>query len=163
MNKQDFIEMMQKTQAPLKKMVEMIPDDKLDWAPGEGFMTVGQVLKHLTENWSIIKMMVTNEWPFSNMEEVVEAMKLENMPTCTKAEALSAMEQDLNSAVDYIENELNEEDFFNKEVSVPWGFKGQIWKAVLMAKEHQINHKMQLHIYMKQLGLPVNTETLYGM
>jgi uncharacterized damage-inducible protein DinB len=162
-NKQDFIEMMQKTQAPLMNMVEMIPDDKLDWAPSEGFMTVGQVLKHLTENWCVVKMMVTNEWRFSNMEEMGEALKLENMPTCTKAEALSAMEQDLNSAMDHIKYEISEEDFFNKEISAPWGFKGQIWKAVLLAKEHQVNHKMQLHIYMKQFGLPVNTETLYGM
>ncbi len=163
MNKQDFIEMMQRTQAPLKNMVEMIPEDKLDWAPGEGFMTVGQVLKHLTENWCVVEMMARNEWRFSNMEEMAEALKLGNMPTCTKAEAWSAMEQDLNNAVDYIEHELSEEDFFNKEISAPWGFKGQIWKAVLLAKEHLVNHKMQLHIYMKQLGLPVNTETLYGM
>lgn len=163
MNKQDFIEMMQKTQAPLKNMVEMIPDDKLDWAPGEGFMTVGKVLKHLTENWCVIKMMVENEWRFSSMEEMAEALKLENMPSCTKAEALGAMKQDLNSAVDFIKHEISEEDFFNKEISAPWGFKGPIWKAVLMAKEHQVNHKMQLHIYLKQLELTVNTETLYGM
>lgn len=163
MNKKDFIEMMRKTQAPLKNMVEMIPDDKLDWAPGEGFMTVGQVLRHLSENWCIVKMMVTNEWPFSSMEEMAEAMKLENMPACTKAEAWTAMEKDLNDAVDYIENELSEEEFLSKKVSAPWGFTGEIWKAVLMAKEHQVNHKMQLHLYMKQLGLPVNTETLYGM
>jgi uncharacterized damage-inducible protein DinB len=163
MNKQDFIEMMQKTQAPLKNMVEMIPDDKLDWAPGEGFMTVGQVIKHLSENWCVIKMMATNEWPFSSEEEVAEAMKLENMPSCTKAEALSAMERDLSGAVDFIEHEVSEEDFFNKEISAPWGFKGPVWKAALMTKEHQVNHKMQLHIYLKQLGLPVNTETLYGM
>jgi uncharacterized damage-inducible protein DinB len=163
MNKQDFIDMMQKTQAPLKNMVEMVPDDKLDWAPGEGFMTVGKVLKHLSENWCVIKMMAANEWPFSNMEEAAEAMKLENMPSCSKAEALSAMEQDLNDAVNYIKREISEEDFLNKEISAPWGFKGPIWKAVLLAKEHQVNHKMQLHIYMKQLGLPVNTETLYGM
>ena len=163
MNKQDFIEMMQKTQAPLKRMVEMIPDDKLDWAPGDGFMTVGNVLKHLSENWCVIKMIVTNEWPFSNMEDMAEAMKLENMPACTKAEALGAMERDLSDAVDFITSEISEEDFINKEVSAPWGFKGQIWKAVLMAKEHQVNHKMQLHIYLKLLGQPVNTETLYGM
>lgn len=163
MNKQDFVDMMRKTQAPLAKMVEMVPDDKLDWAPGEGFMTVGNVLKHLAENWCVIKMMATNEWPFSSEEEVAEAMKLENLPTCTKAEALSAMEQDLNDAVDFITNDVSEDDFFNKEISAPWGFRGPIWKAVLMAKEHQVNHKMQLHIYLKQLGLPVNTETLYQM
>ena len=122
MNKQDFIEMMQKTQAPLKNMVEMIPDDKLDWAPGEGFMTVGNVLKHLAENWCIIKMMDTNEWRFSSMEEMAEAMKLENMLTCNKTKALSAMEKDLDDAVDYIEHEISEEDFLNKEISAPWGF-----------------------------------------
>ena len=163
MNKKDFIEIMQKTQAPLKNMVEMIPDDKFDWAPGKDFMTVGQLLKHLGGNWSIVKMMVTNEWPFSSEEEVVEAMKLENMATCTKPEARAALEKDLNDAVDFIENELSEEDFFNKEAGTPWGFKGKIWRAVILAMEHQVNHKMQLHLYMKQLGLPVNTGTLYGM
>jgi len=39
-------------------------------------------------------------------------------------------------------------------VTAPWGFKGEIWKGVLMAIEHQLNHKMQLHIYLKLLGLP---------
>jgi uncharacterized damage-inducible protein DinB len=162
-NKKDFIEIMQKTHTPLKNMVEMIPNDKLDWAPGKDFMTVGQVLKHLGENWCIVKMMVTNEYRFSSTEEIVEAMKLENRPTCTKAEAWAAMEKDLNDAVDYIENELSDEDFLNKVITAPWGFKGEIWKTVVFAKEHQDNHKMQLHLYMKQLGLPVNTETLYGM
>ncbi|MCP4148962.1 MAG: DinB family protein, partial [bacterium] len=36
MNKQDFIIIMQRTQKPLTNMVEMIPEDKLDWAPDEG-------------------------------------------------------------------------------------------------------------------------------
>lgn len=161
MNKQDFIEQMTKTQKPLKPMVDMIPDDKLDWAPADGFMNVGQVLKHLSENWCIIRMMVTNEWPF-NMEEMAEAMKLENMPACSKSESLAAMEKDLNDAVAYITDELTDDDFTNKVVEAPWGFKGEIWKGALMAYEHQVNHKMQLHLYMKMLGLPVNTNTLYG-
>jgi hypothetical protein len=29
--------------------------------------------------------------------------------------------------------------------------------------EHFNNHKMQLFTYLKLLGLPVNTQTLYGM
>jgi len=124
MKKSDLIEIMRQTQAPLKNMVEMVPDDKHDWAPAEGFMTVGLVLKHLTGNWNILKMMVTQDWPFSKPEEMEEAMKLENMPAYTK---------------------------------------GEIWKAALMTKEHQVAHKMQLHIYLKMLGLPVHTGTLYSM
>lgn len=162
MKKSDFIEMMRRTQAPLKGMIEMVPDDKPDWAPEKGFMSIAQVLKHLSENWCLIKIMVTNQWPFNDPKEMEESLKLENMPGCSKAEALQAIEKDLNDTIDFIEKEISEEDFFSKVVSAPWGFEGEIRKAVLMAKNHLVNHKMQLHIYLKLLGQPVNTQTLYG-
>jgi uncharacterized damage-inducible protein DinB len=162
MNKADFLEQMRATQRPLPAMVEMVPDDKLDWAPAGGFMTVAQVLKHVSENWCIVKTMVSGEWPFSGPEEMTEMMKLENMPGCSKAEALASMKKDLDEAIAYIERDVTDEEFFSKVVSAPWGFRGEIWKALLMAKDHQIHHKMQLHLYLKLLGLPVNTETLYG-
>ncbi|UCH95137.1 MAG: DinB family protein [Candidatus Aminicenantes bacterium] len=162
MKKDDFIAIMRRTQVPLKGMIEMVPDDKLDWAPAENFMSVSQVLKHLSENWVLVKILVTQEWPFKDPKEMEEALKLENMPRCSKAEALEAMEKDLNDTIAFIENEISEEDFFSKVVTAPWGFEGEIWKAVLMAKEHLINHKMQLHLYLKLLGQPVSTQTLYG-
>jgi hypothetical protein len=160
--KSDFIELMRRTQTPLKGMIEMVPDNKLDWAPDKGFMSTAQVLKHLSESWCVIKAMVTNQWPFNDFKELQESLKLENMPGCSKAEALQAIEKDLNDTIDFIENEISDEDFFSKVVSAPWGFNGETWKAVLMAKDHLVNHKMQLHIYLKLLGQPVNTQTLYG-
>jgi len=160
--KSDFINQMRLTQAPLKGMIEMIPEDKLDWAPGKGFMSIGQVLKHLSGNWCLLEMMVTKQWPFKDPKAMEEDMKLENMPGCSKAEALEAIEKDLNDAVAFIENEISKEDFFSKVVSAPWGFEGEIWKAVLIANSHLLNHKMQLHLYLKLLGQPVHTGTLYG-
>ncbi len=163
MNKNDFIEQMRLTQRPLMRMVEMVPDDRLNWAPAGGFMTLAQLMKHLTANWCIIRMMVTEDWPSGSPEEMAEAMKLENLPSCNKAEALAEMQKDLGDAVAYVEKEISNEDFFSRKVSAPWNWTGEIWKAVLMAKDHQANHKMQLHLYLKLLGLPVNTQTLYGM
>jgi len=163
MNKRDFIEQMRSTQEPLMKMVAMVPDGRLGWAPAEGFMTVGQLLNHLSQNWCAIRMMVTNDWPAMSPEDMAGAMKLENLPTCSKGDALEAMRKDLSDAAAYIESEISDEDFFAKVVSAPWGFKGEIWQAVLMAKDHQANHKMQLHLYLKLLKVPVNTPTLYGM
>jgi len=160
--KNDFIDLMRQTQAPIKAMAEMVPDDKLDWAPAQGFMNMGQLLKHLGENWCVLKMMVNNDWPFT-VEGMTEAMKLENMPSCSKDEAIAAMAKDLDDAAAYIENEIGEDEFFTKEVAAPWGFTGGIWQAFLMAKEHQVSHRMQLHTYLKLLGQPVNTSTLYGM
>jgi hypothetical protein len=34
-------------------------------------------------------------------------------------------------------------------------------KMALDFREHFVNHKMQLFTYLKLLGFPVNTETLY--
>ena len=163
MNKRDFIEQMRSTQEPLMKMVAMVPDGQLGWAPAEGFMTVGQLLNHLSQNWCAIRMMVTNDWPAMSPEDMAGAMKLENLPTCSKGDALEAMRKDLSDAAAYIESEISDEDFFAKVVSAPWGFKGEIWQAVLLVKDHQVNHKMQLHLYLKMLKVPVNTQTLYGM
>ena len=106
---------------------------------------------------------MTNKWPTTDPKAMEEGMKLENMPGCSKAEALAAIEKDLNEAIKYIEKEISEEDFFSKVVAAPWGFEGEIWKAVLMVQSHILNHKMQLHLYLKLLGQPVHTGTLYGM
>ncbi|MGE5340765.1 MAG: DinB family protein [Candidatus Omnitrophota bacterium] len=163
MNKKDFIEMMHSVQAPLKGMIEMVPDDKLDWAPAKGFMNIAQLLQHLSDNWSFLKMIAENKSGDVDMKAIEESMKLENLPSCTKAEALKAIEADLNNAISYIETNINDDDFFSKEITSPWGFKGEVWKAILMLREHQVNHKMQLHLYLKMLGLPVHTGTLYGM
>lgn len=163
MNKKDFFEMMKRSQEPLKMMIDMIPEDKLAWRPADSFMNVGQLLKHLSENWGFVKMMVTETFPEMSMEQMEEMMKLENLPACTKKEAITLMEKDLEDTIAFLENEVSEDDFFNKMTVAPWGFKGETWKAVLMAKDHLMNHKMQLHLYLKLLGLPVNTGTLYGM
>ncbi len=163
MKKQDFVNVMRHAQAPLKAMIEMVPEDKLDWRPADNFMSNGQLLHHFTENWGFLKMMVTKQFPDMGPEKMAEMMKLENMPSATKAEAAEAIEKDLENAVAFLEKEISEEDFFNQVISAPWGFEGPIWQAVMMMKEHMQNHKMQLHLYLKMLGVEVNTSTLYGM
>ena len=57
---------------------------------------------------------------------------------------------------------LSEEDFANKVVSVPWGWNCKMERMAIGFLGHFLNHKMQLFTYLKLLGLPVNTETLYG-
>ena len=107
-------------------------------------------------------MFVTGEWPSSGEEETAEAMKLENLPSCTKEEALSGLEKDLQEGINYIQDAISEEDFFNKVVTAPWGYEGRICDAVVLTRDHFLNHKMQMFLYLKLLGLPVNTTTLYG-
>jgi hypothetical protein len=47
-------------------------------------------------------------------------------------------------------------------VSVPWGPPMPMWRTCLGMAEHWLNHKYQLFFYLKLLGQPVNTMTLYA-
>jgi hypothetical protein len=161
--KADCVEMIKQTHAPWPGMLRLVPADKLSWAPAKQCMTVGHVIKHLADNWSLLRMLYTGEWPFGSPEEMENAMKLENLPSCSVAEALAASDKDLADAVAFLEREVSEKDFASRIVTAPWGFRGEFWKGAIMARDHFMNHKMQLHVYLKILGAPVHTGTLYGM
>jgi len=96
------------------------------------------------------------------MEEMGESMKLENLPSCSPQEALDKLEKD-KKVLRQILGGVSEEDFTNKVVSVPWGMTAKVERIAISFLNHLSNHKMQLFTYLKLLGLPVNTETLYGM
>jgi hypothetical protein len=142
---------------PAEKMLKMIPADKLDWKPGPTFMSMGELIFHLGGGiGSELKMALNNSWP--KPEEMTEAMK--KMPSCNVQEALQKLEQDKLVLGDILKG-LTEEEFATKIISVPWGWKASVEKMALDFREHFVNHKMQLFTYLKLLGFPVNTETLY--
>jgi len=85
---------------------------------------------------------------------------LENFPSCTIPEALDKLEKDKTILGEFLAT-ISEEDFTNKEVSTPWGMHGKMERMAISFREHFTNHKMQLFTYLKLLGLPVDTGTLY--
>jgi hypothetical protein len=138
----------------------MIPADKLDWKPGPTFMSFGQVICHLSDGLGGgLEMLLSNKWP--SMEEMEEGMKLENLPSCNPQEALSKLEKDRVTLREALAG-MSEEDFTNKVVSVPWGWKAKMERMGFGFLQHFTNHKVQLFTYLKLLGLPVDTQTLYG-
>lgn len=161
MTKSEFFDMVLQSIQPAEKLMGMAPADKLDWKPGPTFMSIGQVLYHLSDGvGGGLEMLVSGKWP--PMEEMEAGMKLENMPSCGIQEALAKLEKDktvLRSTLDGI----SEDDFTNRVVSVPWGWNAKFEMMSLNFLGHFNNHKMQLFIYLKLLGLPVNSETLYGV
>jgi len=161
MTKNDFCEMTLQSMKPAEKLIGMAPTDKLGWKPGPTFMSVGQVICHLSEGvGGGLEMLLNGKWP--SMDEMETAMKLENMPSCEIEEALGRLEKDktiLRATLDG----LSEDDFTNRVVSVPWGWKAKFEIMGVALLGHFNNHKMQLFTYLKLLGLPVNTESLYGV
>ena len=161
MTKNEFYEVVMGNYRPTEKLIGMVPEDKLNWRPGPTFMSAGQVICHLSDGLGGgFEMMLSGKWP--SMEEMEVGMKLENLPSCSPQEALDKLEKDKKILRQVLDG-MSEEDFTNKVLSVPWGWKAKTERMAMSFLEHFTNHKMQLFTYLKLLGLPVNTETLYGM
>jgi hypothetical protein len=161
MTKNEFYDVVVGSVRPAEKLIGLVPSDKLDWKPGPTFMSLGQVIFHLSDGLGGgLEMLVTGKWPPA--AEMESGMKLENMPSCGVQEALDKLAKDqkiLRAMLDGI----SEADFTNQVVSVPWGWKAKMEIMAVSFLGHFDNHKMQLFTYLKLLGLPVNTETLYGV
>jgi hypothetical protein len=161
MTKNEFYDVVMGSVRPAEKLIGMVPSDKLAWKPGPTFMSLGQLICHLSDGLGGgLEMLVTGKWP--PPEEMESGMKLENMPSCGVQEALDKLAKDtviLRATLDGI----SEADFTNRVVSVPWGWKAKMEIMGVSFLGHFDNHKMQLFTYLKLLGLPVNTETLYGV
>lgn len=143
---------------PVEGMLKMVPADKLDWKPAANFMSMGELICHLSEGIGAeLRMLITNSWP--KPEEMSEAMK-GKMPTCNVEQALAKLEKDKTTLREVLAG-VTEEEFAGKVVSTPWGMSGKLETMAFEFKEHFTNHKMQLFTYLKLLGLPVNTQTLY--
>ena len=159
MKKDEFFQYSLDAYRPAESLIKMVPPEKLDWQPGPSFMTLGQVICHLSDGiGSELKMLVSGSWP--KPEEMAESMKQGGMPTCTVQEALANLEKD-KATLSEVLSGITEEDFANKVVSTPWGWESKMEQMALNFREHFTTHKMQLFTYLKLLGFPVNTNTLY--
>ena len=155
MKKDEFYDYALNAFRPAESLLKMVPADKLDWKPGENFMTLGQLICHLGDGIGMeLDMLINNSWP--RMEDMGKGP----MPSCTGQEALDKLEKDKATLKEVLAG-VSEADFAEKIVKVPWGWEGKLEKMSLDFREHFINHKMQLFTYLKLLGFPVNTETLY--
>jgi uncharacterized damage-inducible protein DinB len=156
--KDDFYQYSMEAFRPAESMLKMIPADKMDWKPGPGFMTMSELICHLSEGIGTeLKMAINNSWP--KPEEMSEAMK-GKMPECSVQEAMAKLEKDKTTLRELLSG-LTEKDFAEKIVKVPWGWEFNMEKMALNFRDHFVHHKMQLFTYLKLLGMPVNTETLY--
>ena len=161
MTKNEFYELVMEAYKPAETLIGMAPADKLEWRPAPSFMSLGQVIEHISHGLGDdVRCLITNHWPFTT-EQMVEGMKLENMPACSVQEALKRIRKDRSGLREVIDG-LSEKEFTEKVVSTPWGWSGKLERMLVLFREHFTNHKMQLFTYLKLLGLPVNTETLYG-
>ncbi len=167
---------MTETYAVTDKIMGMLEDKDLEWKPttGENWMTVGQLLMHLTNSCGMCcRGFVTGDWGMPEMpddaceQDSYEAMlpKAEQMPTIgSVAEARNLLAADRKVAFEMLEA-AGEEKLGNEKIAAPWDPENErtLGHHLLHMNYHLAIHKAQLFYYLKLMGRKVDTMTLWGI
>ncbi len=156
-------------------LVKLLNDKELAWKPATGtnWMTVGQLLEHLTNaGGHCMKGFVTGDWGHGGADGGGEDPSTETglppaekLPTVKSvADAVKRIEADHRTALEMVAK-AGESDLATKKVAAPWDptelLLGE--QCLMMIDAHLATHKAQLFYYLKLMGKPVHTGHLYGM
>jgi hypothetical protein len=167
-------EHMEYSYAVADKLMSMVEESELDWKPatGKNWMTVGQLLLHLTNACGFCcKGFATGDWGMP------EGATMEDMPAeemLPPAEALSAVASVAEARKLLADDkalglqmvaEAGEERLENEMSSAPWapGMDKSLGAHMLGMCQHLDSHRHQLFYYLKLMDKDVNTEHLWGM
>jgi len=153
-------------------LIDLVDDSELSWKPssGENWMTVGQLLRHLTDACGApCKGFVTGDWGMPDGFDPSKLEPEEMLPPAEKlpaidsvAEAKRLLAEDKSLALAMIA-EAGEEGLTRKTASAPWDPQQMpLGRRLLQMIAHLAQHKAQLFYYLKLQGKPVNTSHLWA-
>ncbi len=137
-----------------RKMLEAVPEDKLDWKPHEKSMTLGRLAGHLAENpmWGC-SIMQSTELDFASEE----GSKMEPFIATSVAELLESFDK----GVETCREALDQDD---EAYSVVWTMRNGEQVMIEMPRvavvrtwvfNHMYHHRGQLSVYLRLLDVPV--------
>lgn len=154
-------------------LVKLVSDKELSWKPatGSNWMTVGQLLEHLTNaGGACVKGFVTGDWNMGgdggdDASAETALPPAEKLPAVKSvADAIRRIEADRATALAMVAK-AGEQALATKKVGAPWNptelLLGE--QCLMMIDAHLATHKAQLFYYLKLMGKPVHTGHLYGM
>lgn len=140
-----------------RKVLERIPEDKLDWKPHEKSMTLGRLASHLAE---------IQGWAKPTIEQDVMDIPPEFKPldAGSKEEIMKTFDANMADASAAFSKSLS-----NDNLMAPWKLtrggttmiempRAQVLRGFILS--HQIHHRGQLEVYLRLLDVPL--PAIYG-
>jgi uncharacterized damage-inducible protein DinB len=159
MTLQDYLTYFEEIMKPTEELFRMIPEEKIDWKPTEHSFTLGQQIAHMSAAIGVYASGIARgEWGFKSMREIFVQNRYQ--PSITAEEAILLFKKNRSDFRKTL-SALSEEEFANGEVDTPQLGRVPRWRIALLALEHHINHKAELFMSLKMLGVKVNTSHLY--
>jgi len=135
---------MEEVRPPIGKALEVVPDDKLDWAPAEGMITLGNIFMHIAEasDWWISEVIdqngCTDYTPCPSVPKPEIAVMMDNHWKRLEAFFVRAP-QVLEGVYDMSRYKRD------RKPTGHWIF--------LHLLEHDIHHRSQINHYLRILGV----------
>lgn len=146
-----FIRELEEETVVTRKMLALVPTDKLDWAPHEKSMKMGPLATHIAELPTWVSMAFEKDEIDFNVSSW-EPTKVNNTE-----EILSIFESSLAAAKTQLIEEntakLNERWVLRHGEMVLWD--ADRWGVVRMAISQIIHHRAQLGVYLRLLNIPI--------
>lgn len=146
--------------APTEPLFRLVPPDQKDWKPTENSFTAGQMMHHMGQalrfNANGIQ---KNEWALPSLRHVFVSNR--KTPSASVEECVNAYREHSKYFLDIFSTMSNEEFQTGMLDTLQLG-KAQKWRMSLFALEHHLNHKAELFMYLKLMGIKVTSRDLYG-
>jgi uncharacterized damage-inducible protein DinB len=157
---QNYLSYFDEMVKPTESLFRLVPADRLDWKPTDNSFSLGQQMAHLAGALGVYgRGIALGDWGFKSMRE--RFVQNRHTPSATPEEAVGELQKNCAEFKELI-GALTEEEFNNGIVDSPQlGGKAPRWRIAMLAVEHHINHKAELFMSLKILGIKVNTGHLY--
>lgn len=146
--------------APTEELFRRVPPDRKDWAPVEGAFTAGQLMYHmafaLRFNADGIR---SNTWGMPSLRHVFVANR--RTPSATVDESVRMYQENVAYFLSIFDS-MAETEFADGMLDTLQLGRAEKWKMALFALEHHLNHKAELFMYLKLMGVAVTSRDLYG-
>ncbi|MCU0453404.1 MAG: DinB family protein [Bacteroidetes bacterium] len=158
-SRQQYLVSLERMAAASESLFALVPADKLAWAPREGMLTCGQQMIHaagaLAEYANGI---AAGKWMFGSLQEILT--KNHETPSVSAAVATRVMRRSFQTLRTVLES-LSEKDLESEVFAPQFGREIPRWQLIVLCMEHHLNHKAELFLYLRLLGIPVGTKELY--
>jgi len=159
MTVQQFYDYAVVTLSPTEPLFRLVPPERKDWKPADGSFTAGQLMLHMAEALHFnAKGIRENEWELPSMRHIFVANRKIN--SATVDEALLRYNETSAEFLNVFAAMSNDEFQTGEVDSVQLG-RAQKWRIALFALDHHLNHKAELFMYLKLMGVNVTTKELY--
>ena len=149
---EDFIKYWDNVRSRTVKVVELVPADRIEWAPADGAMTFGDLIRHLAviERWMFVENVFGRPSRYtSHGRELADGR-----------DAVVAYLHAMHAETLHELGKLSDADL-DRPATTPAGKPLAAWKWLRGMVEHEAHHRGQIYLMLRMCG--VTTPPIYGL